>query len=98
MSESNIRAIIECLPHQEARLTRRQADVVWRIVCGLKDGAIAFELKITVSAVRVHIRAAMDATGTSSRGALGLWWVARNLIEVSGFGDEKPCDTQGTNE
>jgi DNA-binding NarL/FixJ family response regulator len=52
---------------RDVSLTRRQAEVLTRAAHGRTDQQIAFDLDVSVSAVRAHVRAASRRLDTRSR-------------------------------
>jgi DNA-binding CsgD family transcriptional regulator len=59
------------------RLTKRQVEVLERVIDGHTNASIAAVLGVTVRAVELHVTALFDRAGVNSRGAL----VARVLLE-----------------
>ena len=66
------------------RITPRQAQVVDGVVEGLTNQAIAHRLSITVSTVKIHLRAIFDVTGVSSRLQLAMMFAGKDTSPTPG--------------
>ena len=55
---------------QQFKLTRRETDIVRRVIDGSKNGEIAVELEITVQTVKDHLSNIYSKTATENRMAL----------------------------
>lgn len=69
------------------KLTQREREVLVLVCCGLKNSVIAAALRISLSAVRRHLRHLHQKTMTSDKAELilNLWHSCRACPEVTGF-------------
>jgi DNA-binding NarL/FixJ family response regulator len=63
---------------RQFKLTRRETDILRRVVDGLKNAEIAFDLEIAEQTIKDHLSNIYIKTGAENRMAL-----MRNLLQIS---------------
>jgi DNA-binding CsgD family transcriptional regulator len=71
--------LVSAWPGQEAGLSRRESDVLSRIVLGHSNQQIAAELFITLNTVKTFIRSAYHKIGHRDRAAAVTWAIAHGF-------------------
>ena len=69
---------------REFKLTRRETDVLRRVVDGLKNAEIAFDIEISEQTIKDHLSNIYIKTGVENRMAL-----MRKLLQISGIPPDK---------
>lgn len=67
--------------HYAPRITERQAQVLDCLVRGLSNKLLAYELGITETTAKVHVKHCMRETRCINRVQLALWWANQRQVD-----------------